>query len=246
MGELHLDILRDRMIREFGVQANMGKPQVAYKETILKAAGGEGTHDRMVAGKRQFGRVQVSLQPLPRGGGFGFRNVLRSGILPKAILEAVEDGVREALDIGQLASFPMTDVQATLEAVDFREDEASPLAFKIAASLAVKNAALKAVPVLLEPVAALEVVAADEYLGDIVGDLNARRGKVEGLEMRGGSRVVKAQVPLAEMFGYATILRTLTQGRGVFSMEFHAYETMPLSVMSQIIARIEGRASYES
>ena len=246
MGELHLDILRDRLVREFGVQANMGKPQVAYKETILKAAEGEGTHDRVIAGKAQFGRVRIALEPLSRGGGFVFRNALRSGSLPVELLGPVEDGVREAFDVGQLASFPMTDVRATLLAADYREDEAAPLAFKIAAALAFRDAAVRAGPVLLEPVMAIEVVAPDEYLGDIVGDLNARRGKIEGLETRGGSRVVKAHIPLAEMFGYATILRTLTQGRGVFSMEFHAYETMPLPVMGQVIARIEGRASYQN
>jgi elongation factor G len=246
MGELHLDVLRDRMAREFGVQANMGKPQVAYKETVLKAAEGEGTHDRVIAGKPQFGQVRILLEPLPRGGGFVFRNALRTAALPAELREPVEDGIRESLDVGQLAGFPMTDVRVTLLGAVVREDEAGPLAFKIAAAQAFRNAAVKAVPVLLEPVSSLEVVSPDEYLGDIVGDLNSRRGKVEGLEMRGSSRVVKARVPLAEMFGYATILRTLTQGRGVFSLEFHAYETMPLPVMEQIVARIEGRASYET
>jgi elongation factor G len=246
MGELHLEILRDRMAREFGVQANMGKPQVAYKETILKAAEGEGTSDRTVAGKTQFGQVRVALEPLPRGAGFEFRNELRPGTLPAEFLGPVEDGVRESLEAGPLAAFPMTDVRATLRAAVYREAEAAALAFKIAAAAAFKDAAGRAVPVLLEPLMTLEVVSPDDYLGDIVGDLNARRGKVEGLEMRGGSRVIKALAPLAEMFGYATILRTLTQGRGVFSMEFHSYETIPLPIMEQIIARIEGRVAYAS
>jgi elongation factor G len=246
MGELHLDILRDRIAREFGVQANMGRPQVAYKETVLKAAEGEGTSDRVVGGKSQFGQVRLLLEPRPRGTGFEFRTEVRANVLPEDFLGPVEDGVRESLEAGPLAAFPMTDVRVTLRKAVYREDEASPLAFKIAAAQAFKSAAAKAVPVLLEPVMSLEVVSPDDYLGDIVGDLNARRGKVEGMEMRGGSRVIKALAPLAELFGYATVLRTLTQGRGVFSMEFHAYDALPLPVMEQIIARIEGRAAYES
>jgi len=246
MGELHLEVLRDRIFREFGVQANMGRPQVAYKETLLKAAAGVGTSERVVGGKVQSGEVRIGVEPLPRGKGFDFRSELRSGVLPRELLGPVEDGIRESLDAGPLAAFPLTDVRVTLREVVYREDEASPLAFKIAAAAAFKDAAGRAVPVLLEPVMALEVVSPDDYLGDIVGDLNARRGKIEGMEMRGGSRVIKARAPLAELFGYATILRTLTQGRGVFSMEFDAYEAIPLPIMEQIIARIEGRAAYET
>jgi elongation factor G len=244
MGELHIEILIDRLAREFGVHVNLGKPQVAYKESFLKAGEGEGTFERQVGGKAQFGHCVLTIEPLPRGRGFVFANKLRPAAFPAELVASIEDGVRESLDFGVLAGFPMTDLRVTLTAAIYREDEAAPVASKIAASAAFKEAARKAVPVLLEPFMRLEVVSPDDYLGDIVGDLNARRGKIEGMEMRGGSRVINALAPLAEMFGYATTLRTLTQGRGVFSMEFDKYETTPLQVMEGIIARIEGRVSY--
>jgi len=241
MGELHIEILMDRMSREFGVRANLGKPQVAYKETVLKAAEGEGKYVRQMGGKGQFGHCRLTLEPLSRGAGFKFVQKIKSGIIPAEFIPAIEDGARESLDFGILAGFPMTDLQVTLTGGSASETDSTPMAFKIAATMAFKEAAQRAVPVLLEPITKLEVVSPDDYLGDIVGDLNARRAKIEGMEMRGGSRVIKAAAPLAEMFGYATILRTLTQGRGVFSMEFFAYETTPLQVMEAIIARIEGR-----
>jgi elongation factor G len=243
MGELHIEILMDRMSREFGVQANLGKPQVAYKETILKAASGEGKYIRQVGGKGQYGHCKLTVEPLPRGDGFVFLDGIRSGSIPREFISSIEDGVRESLDFGVLAGFPMTDIKATLTEGSYHEVDSTPVAFKIAATMAFKEAAQKAVPVLLEPIMKLEVVSPDDYLGDIVGDLNARRGKIEGMEMRGGSRVIKTLVPLAEMFGYATALRTLTQGRGVFSMEFFEYETTPLHIMENIVARIEGRVS---
>ncbi len=246
MGELHLDILMDRLLREFGVQVNMGRPQVAYKETILKAAEGEGVHDRPLAGKPQFARVRLAVEPLGRKAGFTFENRLKNAVLPAAFAGPVEDGVREALDFGQLAGFPMTDLKAVLTGAEYREDEASETAFKIAAAAAFKDAVLKAVPVLLEPLTRLEVVVPDEYLGDVVSDLNARRGSIDGMDTRAGARVIHALVPLSEMFGYATILRTLSQGRGVFTMEFFAYEAVPPAIMEQIIARIEGRVSYDN
>jgi elongation factor G len=245
MGELHIEILMDRMSREFGVQANLGKPQVAYKETVLKAAKGEGEYIRQAGGKGQYGRSRLTVEPLKRGEGFVFMNKIKTGVIPRDLVSAIEDGVRESLDFGILAGFTMTDIKVTLTDVSYHEIDSTPLAFKISSSMAFKEAARKAVPVLLEPMMKLEVVSPDDYLGDIVGDLNARRGKIEGMEMRGGSRVIKALVPLAEMFGYATILRTLTQGRGVFSMEFSQYETTPLEIMEGIIARIEGRVSYD-
>ena len=244
MGELHIEVLMDRLAREFGVQVNLGKPQVAYKETVLKAGDGEGTFERQVGGKTQFGHCALTVEPLPRGQGFVFANKLRPAALPSELVASIEDGVRESLDFGVLAGFPMTDLRATLTAAIYREDESAPVASKIAATTAFKEAARKAVPVLLEPTMKLEVVSPDDYLGDIVGDINARRGKIEGMEMHGGSRVIKALAPLAEMFGYATVLRTLTQGRGIFSMEFHRYETTPLQIMEDIIARIEGRVPY--
>ena len=243
MGELHIEIALDRLSREFGVAANTGKPQVAYRETILKPAAGDGEFVRTLGGKGQFGRCRLSLEPLPRGAGFEFVDKTRSGELPDELVAAVEDGVRESLDFGALAGFPMTDLRAELLTAAYDEAESTPVAFKIAATMAFKAAAARAVPVLLEPVMSLEVVSPDDYLGDIVGDLNARRGRIEGMEMRVGSRVINAKAPLAEMFGYATVLRTLTQGRGVFSMEFCAYETVPLQIMEGIIARIEGRTT---
>lgn len=246
MGELHLEILMDRMAREFGVQANLGKPQVAYKETILKAAEGEAKYIRQTGGRGQYGHCKISIEPLKRGEGFLFVERIKHGALPKDFISAVHDGVRESLEAGVLAGFPMTDVKATLTDGSYHEVDSTPIAFKIAGSMALKDAAKKAVPVLLEPIMKLEVISPDDYLGDIVGDLNARRGKIEGMEMRGGSRAIDALVPLAEMFGYATILRTLTQGRGVFSMEFLEYETTPLQVMEEIVARIEGRVSYRN
>jgi elongation factor G len=244
MGELHIEILMDRMSREFGVQANLGKPQVAYKETILKAAEGEGKYIRQIGVKSQYGHCRLTIEPLPRGEGFKFINKVKSGLIPAEFIPAIEDGAKESLEFGILAGFPMTDIKVTLKDGSSSETDSTPVAFKIAATMAFKEAAQRAGPVLLEPIMKLEVVSPDEYLGDISSDLNARRGKIEGVEMRGGSRVTKALVPLAEMFGYATILRTLTQGRGVFSMEFFEYETTPLQVMEGIVARIEGRVSY--
>ena len=246
MGELHLDILMDRLSREFGVQVNMGRPQVAYKETVLRAAEGQGVYDRLVAGKPQFGRCRLAVEPLGRKAGFVFENRLKAAALPAEFVGPIEDGIRESLDFGPLAGFPMTDVKVTLMDAEYREDEASATAFKIAAAAAFKDAVIKAIPVLLEPLTRLEVVAPEEYLGDIVGDLNARRGSIEGMDNRAGARVIHARVPLSEMFGYATILRTLTQGRGVFTMEFFAYEAVPPAIMEQIIARIEGRVSYDN
>jgi elongation factor G len=246
MGELHLEVIMDRLSREFGVQANTGRPQVAYKETLRKGASAKAEYARQAGGKGMFAQVELWLEPLDRGRGFQFINKARSEEVPAEFVGAVEDGIRESLDVGTLAGFSMTDIKATLAGGAWNETDSSPLAFKIATSMAFKEAAAKAEPALLEPVMTVEVVAPDEYLGDIVGDLNARRGKIEGLEMRGGSRVVKSRAPLAEMFGYATILRTLTQGRGVFSMEFAQYEAMPPAVQDAVIARIEGRTAYEA
>jgi len=241
MGELHLEILMDRLSREFGVQAHLGKPQVAYKETVLKAAEGEGKYIRQTGGRGQYGHCRIALEPLPREGGFVFIDKTRGGVMPREFISSVQDGVREAIETGILAGFPVIDVKVALVDGSYHEVDSTPIAYKIAGTLAFREAANKASPVLLEPLMQLEVVTPDDYLGGIVGDLNARRGKIEGLEMRGGSRVIKALVPLGEMFGYATVLRTLTQGRGVFSMEFWRYEQVPPQVAEEIIARIEGR-----
>jgi elongation factor G len=241
MGELHLEILMDRLEREFGVQANLGKPQVAYKETIQSPAEGEGKYERQIGGKQIYGHCALHVEPLKRGRGFEFADKTRGAAIPREFIGDIENGVREAMDGGLVAGFPVTDLRVTLIGGSYHESESTPLAYKIAASLAFREAAKKARPVLLEPIMKLEVVSPDDYLGDIVGDINARRGRVEGMEMRSGSRVIKILVPLAGMFGYATALRTLTQGRGVFSLEFSQYDKTPAQVQDEIVARMEGR-----
>ncbi len=241
MGELHLEILMDRMEREFGVRVNLGKPQVAYKETITTFAEGESKHIRQTGGRGQYGHCKIVIEPLKRGEGFEFVDNTKRGAIPKEFIPSVKKGVKEAMETGILAGFPVTDVKVTLANGSYHEVDSSSIAYKIAGSLAFKDATSKANPVLLEPIMSLEVVSPDEYLGDIVGNINARRGKIEEMEMRGGSRVLKALVPLEEMFEYVTTLRTLTQGRGVFSMEFFQYKTMPSPIMKEIIAKIEGR-----
>jgi elongation factor G len=241
MGELHLDIIMDRMEREFGVQANLGKPQVAYKETVQASAEGEGKYIRQTGGKGLYGHCRISIEPIARGKGFEFADKTRGGVIPREFISDVETGIREAMEAGLVAGFPVTDLKATLLDGSYHEVDSSPIAYKIAGSLALKEAGRKANPVILEPIMNLEVISPDDYLGDISGDINSRRGRIEGLESRGGARVIRIFVPLSEMFGYATVLRTLTQGRGVFSMEFHQYEKAPANVQQEIIARIEGR-----
>lgn len=242
MGELHLEVLMDRMQREYGVKANLGKPQVAYKETITTPGEGEGRYIKQTGGRGQYGHCKIVVEPLKRGLDFEFVDKTRGGAIPKEFVRSVERGVKEAMEMGILAGYPVTDVKTTLIDGSYHEVDSSSIAYKIAGSLAFKDAVKKAEPVLLEPLMSLEVVSPDDYLGDIVGDINSRRGKIEEMEMRGGSRVIKAVVPLEEMFGYATNLRTLTQGRGVFSMEFLRYNRTPEGVMKEIIARVEGRA----
>jgi elongation factor G len=227
MGELHLEIIMDRMEREFGVRANLGKPQVAYKETILAEAEGEGKYVRQAGGKGLFGHCVLRLEPLGRGRGFEFVDRTRGAVIPREFAIDVENGVREALEGGVVAGYPVTDVRAALVGGSYHEVDAK-----------------KAGPVILEPIMDLEVVSPDDYLGAVVGDINARRGKVEGMETRSGSRVIKVRAPLAEMFGYATTLRTLTQGRGLFTMEFAQYERTPSGVQDEIVARIEGRIPF--
>jgi elongation factor G len=241
MGELHLEVIMDRMQREYGVKANLGKPQVAYKETITTAGEGEGRYIKQTGGRGQYGHCKIVVEPLKRGQDFKFVDKTRGGAIPREFIGSVEKGVKEAMETGILAGYPVTDVKTTLIDGSYHEVDSSSIAYKIAGSLAFKDAAKKAKPVLLEPLMSLEVVSPDEYLGDIVGDINSRRGKIEEMEMRGGSRVIKAAVPLEEMFGYATNLRTLTQGRGVFSMEFLRYNPTPEVIMKEIIARVEGR-----
>ncbi|MGD8535023.1 MAG: elongation factor G [Candidatus Aminicenantes bacterium] len=241
MGELHLEVLMERMKREFGVRANLGRPQVAYKETISGSAEGEGKYIKQTGGRGQYGHCKIVVEPLKGGEPFEFKDRTKGGVIPKEFVSSIEKGVKEAMEMGVLAGFPVTDVRATLVDGSFHEIDSSSIAYKIAGSLAFKDAASRAEPVLLEPIMNLEVISPDEYLGDIVGDINARRGKIEEMEMRGSSRVIKAFVPLEEMFGYATTLRTLTQGRGVFTMEFLQYSPTPEVIKEEIIARVEGR-----
>ena len=241
MGELHLEILMDRMAREFGVKANLGKPQVAYKETITSLAEGEGKYIRQTGGRGQYGHCKILAEPLERGGGFEFVNKAKAEAIPREFVPYIQSGIKEAMETGVLAGFPVTDIKITLISGSYHEVDSSAIAYKVAGSMAFKEAASKAKPVLLEPFMKLVVVSPEEYLGDIVGDINSRRGKIEEMDIKGGSRIIKVIVPLAEMFGYATTLRTLTQGRGVFSMEFSHYEIAPPQVMEEIVARIEGR-----
>jgi len=241
MGELHLEIIVDRMMREFSVEANVGKPQVAYRETIRKVAQAEGKFIRQTGGRGQYGHVKIRLEPNP-GLGYEFVNEIVGGSVPKEFIKPVDQGMREAMEGGVLAGYELVDIKAVLYDGSYHDVDSSEMAFKIAGSMAFKEAARKASPVLLEPVMSVEVVVPEEYMGDIIGDLNSRRGRVEGMEHRAGSQVIKSHVPLAEMFGYATDMRSRTQGRATFSMHFKRYEEAPRSVAEEIIARVQGKA----
>jgi elongation factor G len=241
MGELHLDVLVDRMTREFSVAANVGKPQVAYRETITTAVEKvEERYVRQTGGRGQYGHVVISLEPTGPGGGYEFVDKITGGVIPKEYIPSVDAGIQEALQAGVLAGYPMVDVRATLVDGSYHEVDSSELAFKIAGSLAVKKAARMADPVLLEPIMAVEVVTPEDYMGDVIGDLNARRGRIEGMEQRGTSQVIRAQVPLSEMFGYATDLRSRTQGRATYTMQFHSYQEVPENISREIVARVRG------
>ncbi|MBA3344929.1 MAG: elongation factor G, partial [Gemmatimonadales bacterium] len=231
MGELHLEILVDRMKREFKVEANVGKPQVAFRETVRKkVANIEGRFIRQSGGKGQYGHVVINFEPTEPGGGFVFEDKIVGGVIPREFIKPVEAGIREALENGVLAGYPMVDVKATLVFGSYHDVDSSEMAFKIAGSMAVKEAARAAHPVLLEPVMEVEVVSPSDFLGDVIGDLSSRRGKIGGMTQRGDAQVVAADVPLAEMFGYSTQLRSMTQGRAVYSMQFDHYEEVPKSV----------------
>jgi elongation factor G len=241
MGELHLEIIIDRMMREFKVEANVGKPQVAYRETIRKASQAEGKFIRQTGGRGQYGHVKIKLEPNP-GKGYEFENDIVGGSVPKEFIKPVDQGIKEALEGGILAGYPMVDVKAILYDGSYHDVDSSEMAFKIAGSMAFKEAARRATPVLLEPVMSVEVVVPEDFMSAIIGDLNSRRGRIEGMEHRAGSQVIKAMVPLSEMFGYATQMRSNTQGRATFSMHFSRYEEVPRSVSDEIIARVQGRA----
>jgi elongation factor G len=241
MGELHLEVLIDRMLREFNVKVRVGKPQVAYKETITVPAEVEGRFIRQFGGRGQYGHVWLKLEPGERGSGFRFVDQVRGGAIPKEYIPAVEDGVREALESGVVAGYPIVDIKATLFDGSYHEVDSSDLAFKMAGSVALKDGVSKASPILLEPIMKLEVVMPAQFLGDVIGDLNSRRGHIEGIETHGETCVVRALVPLAETFGYATILRSLSQGRATYSLEFYCYRELPASLAEQIEVRVRGR-----
>jgi len=235
MGELHLEIIADRMLRDFKVQASVGRPQVAYKETIQKEAEAEGKYIRQSGGRGQYGHVFLRIEPKKRGEGFEFLDEIKGGIIPKEFIPAVEKGVKEAMDKGVVAGYPLVDLAVSLYDGSFHEVDSSEIAFKIAGSIAFQEACRRAKPVLLEPVMRLEVVIPAEFFGDIIGNLSARRGKIEETEDRLNLKVISAKVPLAEMFSYATSLRSLTEGRGTFTMEFNHYEEVPSGVAQEII-----------
>jgi elongation factor G len=240
MGELHLEIIVDRMMREYKVEANVGKPQVAYRETIRKHAQAEGKYIRQTGGKGQYGHAKIYLDPQPAGMGYEFVNDITGGSVPKEFIKPIDQGIKEALEGGILAGYPMVDVKATLYDGSYHDVDSNEMAFKIAGSMAFKEAARKASPVLLEPVMAVEVVTPEDYAGVIMGDLSSRRGRIEGMEHRAGSQVIKAIVPLAEMFGYATHMRSSTQGRAEYSMHFARYEEVPRSAAEEIIGKAQG------
>jgi len=241
MGELHLEVLVDRMVREFNVAANVGKPQVAYRETITKPVEKiETRYIRQTGGRGQYGHVIISLEPTGPGGGYEFVDKIKGGDVPREYIPAVDAGIQEALETGVLAGYPTVDVRAILTDGSYHDVDSSEMAFKIAGSMAVKDAAKKATPVLLEPVMQVDVVTPEDYMGDVIGDLSSRRGRVEGMEQQGNSQVVRAQVPLAEMFGYATDLRSRTQGRATYTMQFDSYQQVPESIAQEIVARVRG------
>jgi len=235
MGELHLEILVDRMKREFGLKIKTGQPQVAYKETIKKSIESEGKYIRQSGGRGQYGHVWLRLEPLERGKGFEFVDMIKGGVIPKEFIPAVEKGVKEASEKGVLAGYPITDIRVTLYDGSFHEVDSSDFAFKIAGSMAFQEGAKKANPVLLEPIMKVEVITPEKFMGDVIGDLNAKRGKTEEIKDRANMKVIEAKVPLKEMFGYATNLRSMTEGRGSFTMEFDHYEEVPTTILSQII-----------
>ncbi len=241
MGELHLEIIVDRLTREFGVQASVGKPQVAYRETLTKEAKAEGKYIKQTGGHGQYGHVKIIVAPLGEGDGFVFENAITGGTIPREYIPAVEKGIAEAMETGVLAGFPVKDVKVSLYDGSYHEVDSSEMAFKIAGSMAFKEAARSASPALMEPVMKVEVTVPENYMGDVIGDLNSRRGKIHGMESRANLQVITAYVPLSEMFGYATSLRSLTQGRGNYVMQFEHYETTPKQISDEIVARVQGR-----
>jgi elongation factor G len=233
MGELHLEVIVDRLQREFKVECNVGKPQVAYKETIKKAVKAEGKFVRQSGGRGQYGHCWIEMTP--HEGEYEFQNAIVGGAIPKEYIPAIDNGIREASDSGVIAGYPVINFKVKLYDGSYHDVDSSEMAFKIAGSMAFKNAMTKADPVLLEPMMKVEVVVPEEYMGDVMGDINSRRGRIEGMEAIAGAQNIRAFVPLSEMFGYATVLRSRTQGRGTYSMEFDHYEEVPKSIQEQIV-----------
>jgi elongation factor G len=241
MGELHLEIIVDRLLREFRVEANVGKPQVAYRETIRKKGEAQGKFVRQTGGRGQYGDVYIEVEPNEPGGGFVFENKIVGGAVPKEYVPAVEKGIKEAMETGVLAGYPMVDIKVQLTDGSYHEVDSSEMAFKIAGSMGFKEAVRRAKPVLLEPVMDVEVVTPEEYMGAIVGDLNSRRGRILSMEARGSSQVIRANVPLGQMFGYATEMRSMTQGRATYTMQFARYEEVPAAIADEIMAKVAGK-----
>jgi elongation factor G len=238
MGELHLEVIVYRMLREFRVEANVGNPQVAYRETITAAVDAEGRFVRQSGGRGQFGHCYLKLEPLGPSGGFEFVNQVTGGSIPKEYIAPIEEGIREAMENGVVAGYPMVGIRAIVYDGSYHAVDSSEMAFKIAGSMGFKEGARRAKPVLLEPIMRVEVTVPDDFMGEVMGDLSARRGHISGMEARGNSQVVRALVPLANMFGYATDLRSKTQGRASFSMEFSHYEEAPQSVVESVTAKV--------
>jgi elongation factor G len=241
MGELHLEIIVDRLLREFRVEAHVGKPEVAYRETIRKKAEAQGRFVRQTGGKGQYGDVWLEVEPLAPGTGFEFDNKIVGGKVPREFIPACEKGVKEAMTTGVLAGYPMVDLKVNLTDGSYHEVDSSEMAFKIAASMGFKEACRRAKPVLLEPIMDVEVVTPEEYMGPVVGDLNSRRGRIMAMEARAGAQVIRAHVPLGQMFGYATDLRSMTQGRATSTMQFSRYEEVPSGIAEEIMAKAAGR-----
>ncbi len=240
MGELHLEIIVDRMMREFNVQANVGKPQVAYRETIRKSVEAEGKYIRQTGGRGQYGHVFITMEPQEPGKGIEFKNAIVGGTVPKEYIPAIQKGIDEAKDTGVLAGYPVVDFKVTLTDGSYHEVDSSEMAFKIAASMAFKEAMRKADPIILEPVMDVEVVTPEDFMGAVMGDLQSKRGKIEGMELRGQMQTIRSKVPLSEMFGYSTNLRSMSQGRATYTMQFAHYEETPRSIQQEIIAKVKG------
>ena len=241
MGELHLEVIVDRMLREFKVDATVGKPQVAYRETITQPVIKHTyTHKKQTGGSGQYAEVTIDLEPTGPGGGYEFIDKITGGRIPKEYIPSVDAGIQQSLDAGVLAGYPTVDVRAILTDGKYHDVDSSEMAFKIAGSMAFKEALRKAKPVLLEPIMSVEVVTPEDYMGDVIGDLNSRRGRVGGMDQRGNSQVVRAHVPLSEMFGYSTDLRSRTQGRATYTMQFDSYQQTPASVQEEIVKRVRG------